>query len=129
MDTTSQRGASEPSNSHTSSHNEATVASGSTNASNARSSRLWLKTAGPGRTGAGGGGLAGVVVAPRTRSTSGIGGHPGQLGHGLGAIAHVQLAEDALHVVLHRELADMQDAADFRICLAHRDPHHDLALA
>src|SRR6476661_1960262 len=128
METTSQRGASDPSNSHTSSHSAATVARGSTKASNARSSLLWLNTAGPGSTGAGGGALAGVV-APRMRSASGIGGNPGQLGHGLGAIAHVQLAEDALHVVLHRELADVQDAADLGIGLAHGHPDHDLALA
>src|SRR6478609_6591370 len=105
IETTSQREDSSRSKIHTSSQSEATVANGSTKASHARSSRLWLKTAAPGSAGAGGGG---EEAAPRTRSASGIRGHPGELGHGLRAVAHIQLAEDALHMVFHRELADMQ---------------------
>src|SRR3954463_8384533 len=126
IETTSQREDSSPSKIHTSNHSEATVANGSTKASNPRNSRLWLKTAGPGSVGAGGGG---ADAGPRMRSASGIGRDPGELGDGLGTVAHVELAEDALHVVLHRELTDMQDAADLGVGLAHRDPHHDLALA
>src|SRR5687767_4266493 len=47
----------------------------------------------------------------------------------LRAVHHVQLAQDLLHVVLHRERADLQDGADLEVRLAEVDPLQDVQLA
>src|SRR5581483_10989178 len=41
----------------------------------------------------------------------------------------VQLAQDLLHVVLHRERADLEDGADLEVRLAEVDPLQDVLLA
>src|SRR5207302_1479466 len=103
---------------------DTTTMSGSRIASSARSSRFCASAVAAAAEGGGGG-----TRTPSTGLASGMGMHPFDLGHGLGAIGHVELAEDALHVVLHGEFADVEDHPDLRVGLAHRDPHHDLALA
>src|SRR6185436_16952269 len=47
----------------------------------------------------------------------------------LRAVDDVQLAQDFLHVVLHRERADLEDRADLEIRLAEVDPFQDVELA
>src|SRR5882672_5364188 len=47
----------------------------------------------------------------------------------LGAIHHVQLAQDLLHVVLHRQRADLEDRADLEVRFAEVDPLQDVELA
>src|SRR5262249_24827880 len=47
----------------------------------------------------------------------------------LGAVHHIELAQDLLHVVLHRERADLEDGADLVVALAEVDPAEDLLLA
>src|SRR5262245_26770952 len=47
----------------------------------------------------------------------------------LRAVHHVQLAQDLLHVVLHRERADLEDRADLEIRLAEINPLQDVLLA
>src|SRR4051812_32404866 len=51
------------------------------------------------------------------------------LADGLGAILDVELSQDLLHVVLHRERADLEDRADLDVALAEVDPLQDLLLA
>src|SRR5581483_10768901 len=51
------------------------------------------------------------------------------LAHGLRPVLHVQLPQDLLHVVLHRERADLEDRADLDVALAEVDPLEDLLLA
>src|SRR6185369_3624381 len=120
-DAISQDGVSSSSKSQTSSHRVTTVTTGSRIASTACSSRL-SPSSGAGSAGARG---AGGTLGP----ASSIGTRPRQLRDGLGAIGHVQLAEDALHMILDREFADPQDAADLGIGLSHRHPDHDLPLS
>src|ERR671914_1185431 len=45
------------------------------------------------------------------------------------AIHDVQLAQDFLYVVLHRERADLEDRADLEVRLAEIDPFQDVQLA
>src|SRR3954468_12241074 len=47
----------------------------------------------------------------------------------LRAVHHVQLAQDLLHVVLHRERADLEDRADLEVRLAQIDPLQYVELA
>src|SRR5690348_18398213 len=47
----------------------------------------------------------------------------------LRAVHDVQLAQDLLHVVLHRERADLEDRADLEVALAEIDPLQDVLLA
>src|SRR5688572_19449871 len=47
----------------------------------------------------------------------------------LGAVDHVELAQDLLHVVLHRERAYLQDRADLEVALAEVDPLQNVLLA
>src|SRR5438094_3157292 len=47
----------------------------------------------------------------------------------LRAVHHVQLAQDLLHVVLHRERADLEDRADLEVALAEINPLQDVELA
>src|SRR5687767_15170514 len=47
----------------------------------------------------------------------------------LRAVHDVQLAQDFLHVVLHRERADLEDRADLEVRLAEVDPLQDVELA
>src|SRR5437588_8487335 len=47
----------------------------------------------------------------------------------LRAVHDVQLAQDLLHVVLHRERADLEDRADLEVRFAEVDPLQDVQLA
>ena len=47
----------------------------------------------------------------------------------LGAITDVELAQDLLHVILHRQRTDAEDGADLEIALAEMDPSQDLLFA
>src|SRR5262245_64539660 len=47
---------------------------------------------------------------------------------GLGAVLNVQLAQDLLDVVLHRERADPENRADLDVALAEVNPAKDLLL-
>src|SRR5258708_2492367 len=45
-----------------------------------------------------------------------------RLADSLGAVLHVELAQDLLHVIFHRQRADREDGADFDVALADVDP-------
>src|SRR5512138_955042 len=47
----------------------------------------------------------------------------------LRAVHDVELAQDLLHMVLHRERADLEDRADLEVRLAEIDPLEDVLLA
>src|SRR4026208_2019370 len=47
----------------------------------------------------------------------------------LRAVHHVEFAQDLLHVVLHRERADLEDGADLEVRLAEVEPLEDVELA
>src|ERR1700687_364202 len=50
---------------------------------------------------------------------------PGEIGSGLGAARHLQLGEDARHIVLDRLLGEFQIGADLSVRLAVRDLAED----
>src|SRR5713226_587318 len=52
-----------------------------------------------------------------------------RLANGLRAVLDIQLAQNLLHVIFHRQRADLQDGSDLDVALAEMNPFQDFLLA